>query len=83
MLISILPEWACFVLTMVFVLISHEVGFKFGMHRRNRPASNPETAAGALSGATLGADLGQAIERTSALRSSHWAVGSIGSAIVV
>jgi hypothetical protein len=54
MLIKILPEWASFILTMVFVLIAHELGFKFGTRRRNSPGENPVTAAGAMSGTTLG-----------------------------
>lgn len=54
MLITTLPEWACFILTMVFVLLSHELGFKFGTRRRNQPGGNPDTAAGAMSGTTLG-----------------------------
>jgi hypothetical protein len=51
---SMLPEWACFVLTLVFVMIAHEGGFKFGIRRRNSPGANPETAAGAMSGTTVG-----------------------------
>jgi hypothetical protein len=49
-----LPELAFFVVTIIFVLISYEVGFKFGTKRRLKPGENPETAAGTLSGTTLG-----------------------------
>lgn len=49
-----LPEWFCFAVTVLFVLLSYEVGYKLGTKRRLRPGENPDSAAGALSGTTLG-----------------------------
>jgi hypothetical protein len=49
-----LSEWLCFSVTMIFVLCSYEIGYKFGTRRRLRPGENPDSAAGALSGTTLG-----------------------------
>jgi hypothetical protein len=51
---SRLPEWACFIATLIFVLISHEIGFRIGTIRRLKPGDNPETAAGTISGVTIG-----------------------------
>lgn len=51
---SRLPEWICFIATLVLLQFSHEVGFKIGTIRRLKPGENPETAAGALSGITIG-----------------------------
>lgn len=48
------PEWACFITTLVFVLISHEVGFRLGTRRKLKAGENPETAAGTISGVTIG-----------------------------
>ena len=47
-------EWVCFAVTLVFVLFSHEVGFRFGTRRRLKPGENPEASAGTLSGTTIG-----------------------------
>ncbi len=49
-----LPEWLCFAATVIFVLFSYEVGYKLGIKRKLRPGENPDSAAGALSGTTLG-----------------------------
>lgn len=49
-----LPEWLSFAVTVLFVLLSYEVGYKFGTRRRLKPGENPDSAAGALSGTTLG-----------------------------
>ena len=49
-----LPEWACFMATLIFVQLSHEVGFRVGTIRRLRPGENPETAAGTISGVMIG-----------------------------
>jgi hypothetical protein len=49
-----LPEWVCFAVTVIFVLIAYEIGYKFGTRRRLKPGENPDSAAGALSGTTLG-----------------------------
>ena len=50
MFVSILPEWACFILTLIFVLFSHEVGYRLGFKKSLKPGENPAEAAGALSG---------------------------------
>jgi hypothetical protein len=49
-----MPEWVFFPATLIFVLLSYEIGFKFGLNRKLKPGENPEAAAGALSGTTLG-----------------------------
>ncbi len=49
-----LPEWACFIATLIFVQLSHEVGFRVGTIRRLKPGENPETAAGTISGIMIG-----------------------------
>jgi len=49
-----LPEWACFVATLIFVQLSHEVGFRIGTIRRLKPGENPETAAGTISSVAIG-----------------------------
>jgi hypothetical protein len=49
-----LPEGVSFAVTVLFVLLSYEIGYKFGTRRRLRPGENPDSAAGALSGTTLG-----------------------------
>ncbi len=49
-----LPEWACFVLTLIFIQLSHEAGFRIGTRRRLKPGENPETAAGTISGIMIG-----------------------------
>ena len=49
-----LPEWTCFIATLVFVLMSHEVGFRLGIRRKLKPGENPETAAGTISGIMIG-----------------------------
>jgi hypothetical protein len=49
-----LPEWACFIATLIFVQLSHEIGFRIGTRRRLRPGENPETAAGTISGIMIG-----------------------------
>lgn len=49
-----LPEWACFIATLVFLQLSHELGFRIGTIRRLKPGDNPETAAGTISGITIG-----------------------------
>lgn len=49
-----LPEWACFIATILILQFFHEVGFRIGTIRRLRPGENPETAAGAISGITIG-----------------------------
>jgi hypothetical protein len=49
-----LPEWVCFVATLIFVQLSHEVGFRLGSIRRLKPGENPDTAAGAISGVSIG-----------------------------
>ncbi|MCX5666372.1 MAG: hypothetical protein NT036_04930 [Candidatus Omnitrophica bacterium] len=49
-----LPEWACFIATLIFVQISHEIGFRIGTMRRLKPGENPETAAGTISGVAIG-----------------------------
>lgn len=49
-----LPEWACFILTLIFVMISHEVGFRIGTRRRLKPGENPEIAAGTIAGTIIG-----------------------------
>ena len=49
-----LPEWACFIATLIFVQLSHEIGFRIGTIRRLRPGENPETAAGTISGVAIG-----------------------------
>jgi hypothetical protein len=49
-----LPEWACFIATLIFVQISHEIGFRVGTMRRIKPGDNPETAAGTISGVMIG-----------------------------
>lgn len=51
---SRLPEWVCFIATLIFVQFSHEVGFRIGTGRRLKPGDNPETAAGAISGTVIG-----------------------------
>jgi len=53
-LFSIVPEWVCFLMTLVFVQLSHETGFRIGTIRRLRPGENPETAAGTISGIMIG-----------------------------
>ena len=50
MFVSILPEWACFILTLIFVLFSHEVGYRLGFKKSLKAGENPSEAAGALSG---------------------------------
>jgi len=49
-----LPEWACFIATLIFVQFSHEIGFRIGAWRRLKPGENPETAAGTISGIMIG-----------------------------
>ena len=49
-----LPEWACFIATLIFVQLSHEMGFRIGTVRRLRAGENPETAAGTISGIMIG-----------------------------
>jgi len=49
-----LPEWVCFIATLIFVLISHEIGFRIGTMRRLKPGENPETAASTISGVMIG-----------------------------
>lgn len=51
---SHIPEWVCLVLTLLFVQLSHEVGYKVGNTRRLRPGANPETSAAAMSTTTIG-----------------------------
>ncbi|MEI6862840.1 MAG: hypothetical protein WCK38_00355 [Candidatus Omnitrophota bacterium] len=51
---SRLPEWACFIATLIFVQFSHEVGFRIGTRRRLKPGDNPETSAGTISGTVIG-----------------------------
>ena len=53
-LFSILPEWTCFLMTLIFVQFSHETGFRVGTIRRLKPGENPETAAGTISGIMIG-----------------------------
>ena len=49
-----LPEWVCFITTLALLQLSHEAGFRIGTIRRLKPGENPETAAGAISGITIG-----------------------------
>ena len=49
-----LPEWACFIATLIFVQLSHEIGFRIGTIRRLKSGENPETAAGTISGVAIG-----------------------------
>jgi hypothetical protein len=49
-----LPEWVCFIATIFTLQLSHEAWFRIGTRRRLRPGENPETAAGAVSGITIG-----------------------------
>ena len=53
-LLYFLPEWVCFILTLIFLQLSHEAGFRIGTIRRLKPGDNPETAAGTISGITIG-----------------------------
>jgi len=52
--ISILPEWLCLIVTLIFVLLSQEVGYRFGTRRRLRPGDNPVEAAGTMAGTAIG-----------------------------
>ena len=54
MLFYKIPEWVCFISTLIFVQLSHEIGFRIGTVRRLRPGENPETAAGTTSGIMIG-----------------------------
>lgn len=54
MLFYKIPEWMCFVATLIFVQASHEAGFKIGTRRRLKPGENPSTAAGTISGIMVG-----------------------------
>ena len=49
-----MPEWACLLLTLLFVQLSHEVGYRIGTRRRLKPGENPDTAAGTISGVAIG-----------------------------
>ncbi len=53
-LFYLVPEWVCLILTLVFVYLSYELGFRIGTRRRLKPGENPETAAGVISGITVG-----------------------------
>lgn len=54
MLLRGLPEWVYFIATLIFVQLSHEIGFRIGTRRRLRPGENPDTAAGTISGIMIG-----------------------------
>jgi hypothetical protein len=53
-IIDSLPLWALYVLTVLVVLISTEVGWRLGNYARQRPEHEEEAPVGAVVGATLG-----------------------------
>ena len=53
-MLSKIPEWLYLIGTIGFVQISYEIGFRLGMAQRRKPGENPETAAAAMFGATIG-----------------------------
>lgn len=49
-----LPEWVWLIATLIYVLLSQEVGYRFGTRRRLKPGDNPVEAAGTMAGTAIG-----------------------------
>jgi hypothetical protein len=52
--ISNVPEWVYLIVTLIYVLLSQEVGYRFGTRRRLKPGDNPVEAAGTMAGTAIG-----------------------------
>ena len=48
------PLWALFLITLAMVLLSAELGYRLGRHRRTRSGEEKEAPVGAMVGAELG-----------------------------
>jgi hypothetical protein len=50
---DVLPLWGVFVVTLLLILLAHEIGYRLGAVRQKAPAHEKEAPVGAMVGATL------------------------------